>query len=142
VDPHKLCERSHIELQPEKREKGAVENKISRWSLTALFRPKVEEEPPATTHRPANPYHAVSVEHGLFVCAEAKKVEGIRFLSREAPPLPFRKCDSEQCTCRYRHHADRRQGDRRHRDFWSQDRHWQGDERRESSSRGRRSTDS
>ena len=118
-----------------------MENKVSRWSLTALFRPKVEEPAAARPHRAANPYHAVSVVPGLFGCAESKKVEGVRFLSKEAPSLPFKGCDSDQCTCRYQHHADRRQGDRRHRDFWSQDRHWQGSERREATARGRRSTD-
>jgi hypothetical protein len=134
-----VCSPSQIS---QKREKGAVENKVSRWSLTALFRPKIEEPPPARQHRAANPYHAVSVVPGLFGCGESKKVEGVRFLSKEAPSLPFKNCDSEQCTCRYQHHADRRQGDRRHRDFWSQDRNWQGSERRETAGRGRRSTDS
>jgi len=116
-----------------------VENKISRWSLTALFRPKIEE-PPARTHRAPNPFHAVSIVSGLFVCAEAKKLEGVRFLSKEAPALPFKNCDSEQCRCRYQHHSDRRQGDRRHRDLWSSDRHWAGKERRDEV-RGRRATD-
>jgi hypothetical protein len=45
-----------------------------------------------------------------------------------------------QCRCRYQHHADRREGDRRHRDLWSTDRHWIGRERRDTP-RGRRATD-
>ena len=116
-------------------------NKVSRWSLTALFqnRPKVDETP-VRSHRATSPYHAVSVVPGLFVCAESKKIEGVRFLSKEAPTIPFKNCDSEQCRCRYQHHADRRQGDRRHRDLWSTDRHWGGQERRDEP-RGRRATD-
>lgn len=117
-----------------------MENKVPRWSsLTALFRPKVEEEPVRSHHTP-NPYHAVSIVTGLFVCAEAKKTEGIRFLAREVPSLPFKNCDSEQCRCRYRHHTDRRQGQRRHRDVWGSNLHWVGQERREQP-RGRRATD-
>lgn len=118
-----------------------MENKVSRWSLTALFqnRPKVDEEP-VRSHRAPNPFHAVSISPGLFVCSEARKHEGIRYLSKEAPTLPFRNCDSVECRCRYQHHADRRQGDRRHRDLWDSGRHWMGPERRDEP-RGRRSTD-
>jgi hypothetical protein len=118
-----------------------VDNKVSRWSLTALFqnRPKIEEAP-VRSHRVTNPYHAVSISPGLFVCSEAKKLDGVRFLSKDAPTLPFKNCDSEQCRCRYQHHSDRREADRRHSDLWSSDRHWMGKERREVS-RGRRLTD-
>lgn len=116
-----------------------MENKVSRWSLTALFRPKVEETP-ARSHRIINPYHAVSIAPGLFVCSEAKKLAGVRFLSREAPTLPFKNCDSEECRCRYQHHEDRRQTERRHRDMWDSGRHWMGQERRHEQ-RGRRATD-
>lgn len=118
-----------------------MENKVSRWSLTALFqgRSKVEDVP-VRSHRAPNPYHAVSISAGLFVCSEARKLEGVRFLSREAPELPFKNCDSEQCRCRYQHHTDRREGDRRHSDLWSSDRHWMGKERRDEP-RGRRATD-
>ncbi len=119
-----------------------MDNKVSRWSLTALFqsRPKIEEAP-VRSHRAINPYHAVSISPGLFVCSEAKKLSGVRFLSREAPTLPFKNCDSLECRCRYQHHEDRRQqGERRHRDLWDSGRHWMGKERREES-RGRRATD-
>jgi hypothetical protein len=120
---------------------GAVDNKVSRWSLTALFQNRQKPvEPPVRAHRAPSPYHAVSVVPGLFVCAESKKIVGVRFLSKEAPTLPFKNCDSEQCRCRYQHHTDRRQGDRRHRDLWNSDRQWPGHERREQQ-RGRRSTD-
>jgi len=121
-----------------------VENKVSRWSLTALFQSRAKvEQAPARPNRPPNPYHAVSVVPGLFVCAESKKIEGVRFLSKEAPTLPFKNCDSEQCRCRYQHHSDRRQADRRHSDLWSRDRHWMGSERRDPTQprRGRRATD-
>jgi len=68
-------------------------------------------------HRISNPWHAVSVESGLYACRAALDLRGKRMLSREAPVLPLVACPhADQCTCRFRHHADRRAVDRRARD--------------------------
>lgn len=74
---------------------------------------------PVRAHSIVNPYHAVSVKAGLSCPETAATVGGQRFLSREAPQLPLPTCDAQRCSCRYRHHDDRRTGvDRRHRDVW------------------------
>ena len=59
-------------------------------------------------------YHAVSLKFPRDACAAAKKLEGQRFLSTEAPKLPLPECNSINCECRFLHHKDRRSGkDRR-----------------------------
>jgi hypothetical protein len=63
----------------------------------------------------------------------------VRFLSSEAPALPLAGCDARACTCRYRHHEDRRSSLRRAADVVSSGAYWAGQERRKSI--GRRSTD-
>lgn len=57
-----------------------------------------------------HPYHAVSCEGN---CEALHSLQGRRFLVTEAPPLPVPGCSAEYCDCRYVHHRDRRQGDRR-----------------------------
>ena len=54
------------------------------------------------------PYHAVSIVPGGRQCSACLHVEGLRFLSGDAPPLPLPGCDAA-CGCVYRHHADRRE---------------------------------
>lgn len=96
---------------------------------------------PVQVHRVTNPYHAVSIEAGPY-CAETKnRYGGVRFLSKEAPPIPLPSCNRANCGCRYVHHEDRRAGiDRRHRDVWepASPLARRGDRRRNS---GRRVTD-
>jgi hypothetical protein len=59
--------------------------------------------------RLSNPWHAVSVIPGTSCCSAIREVAGKRYLSREAPPsLPVNGCPMVACTCRYRHHDDRR----------------------------------
>lgn len=53
-------------------------------------------------------YAAVSVDPGRQACRAAKKLEGERFLSTEAPSLPLADCDESTCGCHYRKHEDRR----------------------------------
>ncbi len=88
--------------------------KPPRWSLGELFKPK--KRPPPTPTRPANPYHAVSIVPGKAACPAAFRFSGLRFLSRQAPPLPLPTCDSSHCECRFKHHKDRRAGLRRRSD--------------------------
>ncbi len=61
--------------------------------------------------RLTNPWHAVSVVPGTNCCTNVRQYSGRRFLSSQAPPaLPLKNCPQIACTCRYRHHDDRRDG--------------------------------
>jgi len=114
---------------------------LSSW----LFRRRVRDEVqlsgrPVQAHRVVNPFHAVTVVPGPMCCEEARKLEGVRLLSQEAPKLPLRGCTCAACACRYAHHEDRRQGsDRRRRDVWNPAVAVQANDRRRD--RGRRITD-
>jgi hypothetical protein len=58
-----------------------------------------------------NPWESVSCQGS---CDAMRKLQGRRFLSREAPTFPVPGCNSNKCRCRYVHHRDRRSGgDRR-----------------------------
>lgn len=62
---------------------------------------------------PRNAYHCVEVRPRGDPCEAAKQLGRTRFLSDEAPRLPLPGCTAQPCSCRYLHHADRRQEDRR-----------------------------
>ena len=97
---------------------------------------------PTVVKKISTPYHAVSVVPGPVCCSAAKEMEGRRFLSREAPVLPLKKCDRASCQCRYEHHEDRRKGPRRARDFGVSIAAWDtDDDRRQKGKRGRRKDD-
>jgi hypothetical protein len=70
--------------------------------------------PPAQTPVPrkhAHPFRAVSIvpaESGSC-CPTCDAFAGRRMLLRHAPQLPIARCEAPECTCRYRHHADRRE---------------------------------
>ncbi len=58
-------------------------------------------------------YRAVSLESGA-ACRAATGNAGKRYLLREVPRLPLPNCPAPHaCTCRFRKHSDRRDGDRR-----------------------------
>ena len=103
--------------------------------------PAREPTPPAAPKKRTMTWHAVSVAPGYHCCAEAKALEGQRFLSRDAPPLPLKDCNrGAECSCRYEHHEDRRKGPRRARDIGVTVDGWYEGEQR-GSKRGRRKTD-
>jgi hypothetical protein len=59
-------------------------------------------------------FHAVTVLPGADACPDARSLLGVRVLSAEAPRLPLAGCDRpDQCDCRFKHHDDRRAGQRR-----------------------------
>ena len=60
-----------------------------------------------------NRYHAVSIRPSLCACPAAWKIQDQSFLSTEAPNLPLAACDQVNCSCRYRHYNDRRDGEDR-----------------------------
>jgi hypothetical protein len=109
---------------------------LFRFRLRQKFRGRTEKR-----QRISNPWHAVSVVPGLHSCAAADALRDRRMLAADAPALPLPDCQSPRtCTCRYRHHADRRSGPRRARDSGFPDRPFKGGERR-GPTRGRRTTD-
>jgi hypothetical protein len=108
-----------------------------RWSLGVLF--GLKRQPPPKPRPDRTQFHAVSIIPGDNACAAAYRFTGQRFLSARAPRLPLPSCDSAVCTCRYRHHKDRRSGPRRHSDMGMMSGMYNGSERRRS--RGRRADD-
>jgi hypothetical protein len=109
----------------------------SRWSLAEFF--GFRKRQPAAAPRTDTTYHAVSIIPGAGACSACLRFAGFRFLSRQAPPLPLPTCDAFQCLCRYRHHKDRRAGQRRRSDIGLMPATYSGVERRRA--RGRRKDD-
>lgn len=107
-------------------------------------RPAAEEKPGtpagAAVKKPPAAHHAVSIVPGSRCCAAVHALEGRRFLSKDAPVLPLRQCNSSDCTCRYQHHDDRRVGPRRARELSVAVDGWAEEDRR-SERRGRRKKD-
>ena len=64
-------------------------------------------------------FHAVSLNISANACEAARNIEGYRYLSGAAPQIPLADCDSQECDCRYVHHADRRSG-RDRSNVWGQ----------------------
>lgn len=73
--------------------------------------------PARTPSAPKNPYRATSIVIGPHACEAVKRLGNKRFLvaQNETPQLPLPDCNERRCTCKYAHHADRREegGDRR-----------------------------
>ena len=66
------------------------------------------------TRSPRLRFHAVTVLPGAEACPQAQSVRNVRLLSADAPRLPMAGCDRpDQCKCRFKHHDDRRAGQRR-----------------------------
>ena len=108
----------------------------------AVFgRAEPEAKPVVTPRKPAKPYHAVCVIPGERACSAVEELRGKRYLSREAPTLPLGKCNAAKCTCRYGHFEDRRNGQRRARDFGVSVDAYDGSERRVKAKRGRRNSE-
>jgi hypothetical protein len=105
----------------------------------ALFGRETPGPTAAAPRKAPNKFHAVTIAPGTRACPEARALQGRRFLSREAPPLPLKNCGSFQCGCRYEHHDDRRKGNRRAHDIGVSIDGYEGVEQRQK--RGRRQTD-
>lgn len=107
----------------------------------ALFGNSEPEAKPAPAKKPANPWHAVSIAPGARACDAARRLSGHSFLSREAPALPLKDCDRPECTCRYKHFDDRRDGARRASEIGVTIEGHVSQERRAPIKRGRRKAD-
>lgn len=99
------------------------------------------EPQPVPVKKSAHTYHAVTIAPGPRACAAALALAERRFLSREAPVLPLKKCDCTNCECRYEHYDDRRKGPRRAREFGISVENYEGPDVRQKGKRGRRKTD-
>jgi hypothetical protein len=64
---------------------------------------------------PSDNYHCVELRYRSDACDAVKRIRAGRFLPGDAPEIPVPGCDAAKCSCRYAHHEDRRQGDRRNR---------------------------
>jgi hypothetical protein len=106
-----------------------------------LFGKPEPEAKPVAPKKPVNPFHAVTIAPGLRACAAALDLQGQRFLSRDAPALPLKKCASGSCTCRYEHYDDRRHGPRRAREMGVSIDGYDGEDHRDKPRRGRRKAD-
>ena len=86
-------------------------------------------------------FHAVTIAAGPRACDAARQLRDQRFLSRDAPPLPLKDCSCSNCECRYEHYDDRRKGGRRAHDLGVSIDGYDGSDKRQKSTRGRRQTD-
>jgi hypothetical protein len=100
-----------------------------------------ERPPTAAEKKAAMAFHAVVVKPGRHACGAARALKGRRFLSKEAPILPLRNCDSDECECHYEHYEDRRAGPRRARELGVAIDGHDGEEKRSRQKRGRRNSD-
>lgn len=92
----------------------------------------------ATSKKTINPYHCVELKMPHDACKEVQKLYGKRFLSAEAPVLPLPGCD-QNCRCKFKHHNDRREDDRRD-SFSPGGIHFSGDKNRRAGIDRRRSS--
>ena len=59
-------------------------------------------------------FRAVAMQYSENACDAAKAMTGRRFLATEAPELPLKECDFDDCRCTFDHFSDRRsKSDRR-----------------------------
>ena len=114
---------------------------FDRAKPTATARPTRPDKPEKPGANPPQAYHAVSIQPGNPCCQRARALQGQRFLSRDAPPLPLKNCSRETCTCHYQHYDDRRGGPRRAREIGVAMDGWHAVEQRTEQGRGRRKTD-
>ena len=107
---------------------------VKKSDISAAANKAVPERGPK-----ACPWRAVSITGGTYACKAARGVSCVRYLCGKAPSLPLPDCDKGACTCHYKHHEDRRDGNRRTTAFLSTIETWRTEERR--STRGRRLKD-
>jgi len=53
-------------------------------------------------------FHAVAMRYSENSCNAAKAMTGRRFLATEAPELPLKECDFDDCRCTFDLFSDRR----------------------------------
>jgi hypothetical protein len=78
---------------------------LRRRTLPVALRPQMV--------RPTKTYHCVAIKYRDGACRSVKKLEGKRFLAKEAPQFPLPNCEVRPCRCSYAHFDDRRVSERR-----------------------------
>jgi hypothetical protein len=61
----------------------------------------------------ANRFGSVEIRVRNGACEKARKLQGRRFLAKDAPALPLPGCPAPQCSCKFAKLADRRTDSRR-----------------------------
>ena len=80
------------------------------WAL----RGRGPAKPVTATRAPAEKrFAAVEIRPRSGACDAARALQGQRFLSNEAPPLPLAGCTAAKCSCSFAKLTDRRTDDRR-----------------------------
>jgi hypothetical protein len=87
--------------------KDLMETARRRLGLSTKL-PEVVKQAPREHIRLSNPWHSVSIVPGPKRCEAVTRMLGERYLSTKAPLLPLKDCTESGCTCRYKHHDDRR----------------------------------
>jgi hypothetical protein len=81
------------------------------WHLSAR-----RARPPAAEPRPARPggrFGGVEIRTRGGACRSAQRLEGRRFLAKDAPTLPLPRCTAARCSCTFAKLPDRRTEGRR-----------------------------
>jgi hypothetical protein len=88
------------------------------WKKPTQINPRKDSERRgAQASHHVGAWHAVSVTTEQFCCEAARGLLGRRFLAAEAPRLPLIECkEKDACSCKYKHHGDRRGPPRRKED--------------------------
>lgn len=121
--------------------------KPAAQAKTQSSQAKTQSSPAKKATVSQNPWRATSIVAGPNACAAVKSLCDKRFLvaAKEAPSLPLPNCDQARCTCKYAHHADRREDvseDRRGPPGLRSELHTHiGESERRAKKRGRRTTD-
>ena len=98
------------------------------WSSHSNKKSISQSNAKVTSKNTISPYHCVELKMPYDACEEVLKLHGKRFLSADAPVLPLTGCD-QNCSCKFKHHNDRRQDDRRD-SFSPSGIHFSGDKNR------------
>ncbi len=89
---------------------GEPAREIDAGSAATTVKPRSASRPTPG----AGDYRAVSLLPARGCTAAATGAANRRYLLRDAPRLPLAACSLRgQCTCKFRKHTDRRDGDRR-----------------------------
>lgn len=94
----------HIELR---KARGSVRSPVVSLARKSFADNSVESVSTDTK------WKAVKVKTGLMRCQAAERLSGRVYLVTDAPDFPLKKCDSQECECRYVYMNDRRDGEER-----------------------------
>ena len=81
---------------------------LRRGNKQSAPKKKTERRSSTTSSAGDTAFHAVSIKFPQRACDAARKMDGKRFLSSDAPHIPLPDCDIVDCQCRFVHFKDRR----------------------------------